>query len=597
MKLGLNLILLSAVIATALSATLLEPGARRPPNILVILADDLGIGDVGCYGNDTVRTPNLDRLAAGGVKLTHHLAAAAVCTPSRAALMTGRYPSRYGLTSDKRMEVPIIPHTSSNVALPLDEVTLATALRAANYTTAIVGKWHLGMHCSLFGVSCPGPLLYGFQTFYGIPVSLFYQFGESHPFWKFPISDTKYQALVATWLLCVVSVFLGRKRFSWNLSTFILLLVLTDAIFFVVWFFATHVGPRKGTFWGVSSWLHVKANSLIMRQDKVVESPIKLEGLSQRLAEESRLFLKAHAKDDAPFFLFHSLAHVHTPMFTAPHMKGVSKHGRYGDNVEEMDESIGVLLDSLKEFGLEDNTIVYFTSDHGAAISSKDSRGQRIGGHNGLFKGGKLQGSSEGGIRVVGIYRWPRHLPAGRVVNTPTSLLDLLPTVLDLAQLPPVQELVPHAANKELDGRSIADLLLEGDKTPPRERIMIHHCAQDIRAIRLTRGNHVYKMHLGKVKWHKGSSQCGWGPTAQCLCYGDKYHEDISHKPELYDLSFDPYEDFPISPLSDEYKEIVSYLQQYLKEWKTSVYYPPSPMSVLKQSMWRPFHQPICWSC
>ncbi|XP_068227498.1 arylsulfatase F-like [Palaemon carinicauda] len=589
--------LLTAVLATALTKTPLVSAARKSPNILVILADDLGIGDVGCYGNDTIRTPNLDRLAAGGVKLTHHLAAAAVCTPSRAALMTGRYPSRYGLTSDERMEVPIIPHLSTKVTLPLDEVTIAAALRAANYTTAIVGKWHLGMHCSLFGLSCPGPLLHGFQTFYGIPVTLFLQFGDIQTFWKFPVSETKYQTLVATWLLCVISLYLGRKRFNWGIVTFVFLLVLTNVILFVVWFFVSHVGLNKGTHWGVSPWLHKHGNSMILRQDKVVESPIELDGLSQRLVSESRQFLRAHAKDEKPFFLFHSMAHVHTPMFTAPHMKGVSKHGRYGDNVEEMDESIGALLDSLREFGLEENTIVYFTSDHGGALESIDHDGQRIGGHNGLFKGGKLQGSSEGGIRVAGIYSWPGHLPAGRVVDTPTSLLDLLPTVLDLAQLPPMQELVPHASDKDLDGQSIAELLLKGDVTPPKERIMLHHCCTDIRAIRLTRGNHVYKMHLGKVKWHQGSTQCGWGRVQHCRCYGDAYHQDISHEPELYDLSFDPYEDHPISPRSNEYKEIVGYLQQYMKEWKANVVYPPSPMSTVRGIMWRPLHQPFCLFC
>ncbi|XP_068228348.1 steryl-sulfatase-like isoform X2 [Palaemon carinicauda] len=593
MKIRTDLPLLSAVIAIALTSSPLVSAAKRPPNILVILADDLGIGDVGCYGNDTIKTPNINRLAAGGVKLTHHLAAAPMCTPSRAAMMTARYPARYGLVPNERLETVVIPHISSKVALPLDEVTLATALKAANYTTALVGKWHLGMYCNLFGLSCPGPLKHGFDTFYGIPVTLFMEFRGPHPFWECNIQDPAFQKLAFTWLLTVVTLVISKSKLKLRLFTLILLLLLTHTFLFAWWFVATHVGLGKGSLWGVSNWLHRAANSKIFRQDKVVESPIELDGLSQRLAAESRQFLADHAKNDRPFFLFHSMAHVHTPMFTAPYRAGLSKHGRYGDNIEEMDESIGVLLDSLKEFGLEDDTLVYFTSDQGGHLEAIDDDGQRIGGHNGRFKGGKAQGGPEGGIRVAGIYRWPGHLPKGAVVDTPTSLMDLMPTFLDLAGLPPLKELVPSAANKDLDGRSIADLLTQGDVSPPKERIMIHHCRQAIRAVRLVRGDHVYKMHLGKVKWHEGSTQCGWGHTTGCFCYGDKFHLDISHSPELYDLSVDPYEDSPISPNADEYKEIVPFLQEYLKEWKASVHYPDPPMSNLEDVMWRPHYQPV----
>ncbi|XP_064113698.1 arylsulfatase H-like isoform X1 [Macrobrachium nipponense] len=598
MKIGIRLSLLSALIATALTASPLgELGARRPPNILVILADDLGIGDVGCYGNDTIRTPNIDRLAAEGVKLTHHLAAAPMCTPSRAAMMTSRYPARYGLVPNERLETVVIPHISSRVALPLDEVTLATALRAANYTTALVGKWHLGMYCNLFGESCPGPLKHGFDTFYGIPVTLFMEFRGPHPFWVFDLEKPGFQRLAFTWLLSVVSLAFAKKKLKWSLFTLVFLLLLTHAILFVFWFFTAHVGLDKGSLWGVSNWLHRAANSRIFRQDKVVESPIELDGLSQRLAAESRKVLADFAKDDKPFFLFHSLAHVHTPMFNAPNRERASKHGRYGDNIEEMDESIGTVLDSLKEFGLEDNTLVYFTSDQGGHLEAIDDDGQRIGGHNGLFKGGKAQGGPEGGIRVAGIYRWPGHLPGGAVVDTPTSLMDLMPTFLDLAGLPPLGELVPSAANKDLDGQSIADLLMNGDRSPPQERIMIHHCRQAIRALRLVRGDHIYKMHLAKVKWFEGSTQCGWGHTTGCFCYGDKFHLDISHAPELYDLAVDPYEDKPIDPETKEYKEIVDFLRMYLKNWQGSVHYPDPPMSNMADVMWRPHHQPMCWHC
>ncbi|XP_042877581.1 arylsulfatase H-like [Penaeus japonicus] len=586
-----------AAVATAAVAT--ASAARRPPNILVMLADDLGIGDLGCYGNTTIKTPNIDKLASQGVKLTHHLAAAALCTPSRAAMLTGRYPSRYGLVGDDdNKAAPVLLHVSSQAHLPLDEVTLATALSAANYTTALVGKWHLGMQCGFLGRSCPGPLNHGFDTFYGIPVTLFFEFRGPYPFWKFDLSQPAYQRLVGTWMVAMVSIVLGRKYLEWKIRSVILLLLLSNGFFFLYWFKVAHIGINEECRWGVSPWLHRMANSMVIRQDKVVEQPIRLDGLSQRLVKESREFLAQHAKDEQPFFLFHSFPHVHTPMFSAPHMKGVSKHGSYGDNVEEMDESVGALMDALREFDLEDNTIVYFTSDQGGHLESVDFQGRRIGGHNGRFKGGKAMGGAEGGIRVAGIYRYPGHLPAGATLDSPTSLMDLMPTVLDLAELPSVHELVPAAPRKDLDGESIADLLKGESRSPARPpRIFLHHCRKNIHAVRVDTGDHVYKMYLYKHKWFPGSTQCGWGHTEGCHCSKDKMH-DLTKQPELYDLVRDPYEDHdPISPKTEEYKKVVGALMQHLNEWTRTVHYPSPQLASRLDVALLPWRQPVCFNC
>ncbi|XP_045134407.1 arylsulfatase F-like isoform X2 [Portunus trituberculatus] len=420
-------------------AAAVSVSAKRP-NVLLFLADDLGIGDLGCYGNTTIKTPHIDRLASDGVRLTHHLAAAAMCTPSRAALLTARYPVRYG-------------------------------------------KWHLGMNCTLFGRSCPGPLNYGFQSFYGIPVTLFQEFRGLHAFWKFPLHDRRFQGLAVAWMTAMVSLFLARRRKVLGSCTGVLLLMATHLLLGGLWFTFAHYSKNSESRWGVSPWLFKYANSRLFRNDQVVEAPIELDGLSQRLVEESRRFLEAHARDEKPFFLMHSFGHVHTPMFSAPHMAGRSKHGRYGDNVEEMDDSVGKVLATLAELGLEDNTVVYFTSDQGGHLEAVEDTGERIGGHNGRFKGGKRQGGSEGGIRVPGIFRWPGHIPRGVTLDTPTSLMDLMPTLLSLAGLPRVHTLVPQAMNKELDGEDISELLLKGAKGSKTPRLFLHHCGTSLHAV------------------------------------------------------------------------------------------------------------------
>ncbi|KAG7172890.1 Arylsulfatase H-like [Homarus americanus] len=382
---------------------------ERRPNVVVLIADDLGIGDLGCYGNTTINTPNIDRVASEGIRLTHHLAASALCTPSRAALLTARYPARYGLVGDKSTP-PVVVHVASKVGLPVDEVTLANALSAANYTTAAVGKWHLGMRCGLLGRGCRGPQQHGFQSFYGIPFTLIEDIAGSHPFWIFPLEDRFYQMLLSLWVVNALTLCWLR----WRRRTIAVCIGVVTLALSTSWFLHTHYRFHTARWWKVSPWMDQHMNGLVMHNDRVVEQPLKLEGLSQLLVDHSVRFIADHAQDQRPFFLYHSFAHVHTPMFSAPEMAGRSKHGRYGDNVEEMDAGVGRIMAALKEHSLDQNTLVYFLSDHGGDLEVVGQDGQRVGGYNGRFKGGKRMGSAEGGIRVPGIYRWSGHIPAGK---------------------------------------------------------------------------------------------------------------------------------------------------------------------------------------
>ncbi|XP_042883218.1 arylsulfatase H-like [Penaeus japonicus] len=563
-------------------------GQKRRPNVVILVADDLGIGDLGCYGNTTIKTPNIDRLSEEGVRLTHHLAAASMCTPSRAALLTGRYPARYGLVGEEGT-APVVVHVASRVGLPPEEVTFAKALSAANYTTAAVGKWHLGMRCKLGGFGCRGPQEHGFQSFYGLPFTLAAELEGPHDFWLFPQGERFYKILARLCLVGVLTILVWGWLVKCSQETQNTLFAVLALGLGVAWFVHTHYRFHTEKWWQVSPWMDQHLNGILMENTKVVEQPVTLPGLSQRLVDYSLDFISDHAHDENPFLLYHSFAHVHTPMFTAKHMEGKSEHGRYGDNVEEMDAGVGAILEALRLHEIDDNTLVYFLSDHGGHLEAID-KGQRTGGHNGLFKGGKGMGGAEGGIRVPGIFRWKGHLPAGKTIDTPTSLLDTLPTLLDLVDLPPVNSLLPDLPERDLDGVSLAGLLKEGVDLKPRS--LIHHCRQAIHALRLVVEKRVYKMYLAKHKWSPGSTQCGWGSNNLCSCYGDGV-EDITFEPEVYDLTNDPYEDNPISNETTEYTHVVGALRQFLAEWKARVPYPPSQFSNKADTVLSPWLQPF----
>ncbi|XP_045613399.1 arylsulfatase H [Procambarus clarkii] len=570
-----------------------EQQTRRQslPNIVVLVADDLGIGDLGCYGNTTINTPNIDRLARDGVRLTHHLAAAPLCTPSRAALLTARYPARYGLVGEDGTP-PEIMHVASRVGLPVEEVTLAKALSMVNYTTAAIGKWHLGQMCGAFGRGCLGPKRHGFQYFYGLPFTLAPEAAGSHPFWIFPLDDPFYQSITAGCLASTVVIAVGWWWYKWRrlvLGLFVVVVVLAGAI---SWFLRTHYRLYTQWWWQVSPWMIQHLNCIVMQDGVVVEQPLVLEGLSQRLVSHSLRFIANHTTHGRPFFLYHAFAHVHTPMFTLPSMAGRSRHGRYGDNVEEMDAGVGKILDALTRHNLDNNTIVYFVSDHGAHLEAIAPDGQRTGGYNGRFKGGKSMGGAEGGIRVPGIYRWSGHLPAGVTVDHPTSLLDMMPTLLHLAGLPPLHQLLPNLPYRGLDGVSLAGLLKNGSSPPAR--VLLHHCQQAIHALRLVQDKKVYKMHIAGHKWPEGSTQCGWGEGTYCQCYGDTI-QHYGHQPLLFDLQKDPYEDHPIPTNTTEYIDVTGMLQRYLTNWRSRVPYPRSQFRSVVNTILSPWLQPFRW--
>ncbi|MBU4459612.1 MAG: sulfatase, partial [Verrucomicrobia bacterium] len=351
------------------------------PNFIVIFCDDLGYGDLGCYGSPTIATPNLDRMASEGTKFTSFYVASPVCSPSRAALLTGCYPKRIGLENHV-----VFPHHRHG--LNPSEITIATMLRKAGYATACVGKWHVG-HVKPFL-----PTDHGFDSYFGIPYS----------------ND-----------------------------------MATEA-----------PDGRKG--------------AILMRNEKVIDPCVDQATLTPRYTGEALKFIRANK--DRPFFLYFPHTFPHIPLFTAAPFAGTSKRGLYGDVVQTLDWSVGEILKELRALGLDERTLVLFTSDNGPWLPMKER-----GGSAGPLREGKGT-TYEGGMREPCIVRWPGRVPAGRTSSEMWASIDVLPTIARLAG-------VEAPADRVLDGRDAADLVLgRPDAPPPRSEFFFYSDVGRLDAVR-----------------------------------------------------------------------------------------------------------------
>ena len=360
---------------------------EEKPNIIFIFADDLGYGDIGCYGAKGFKTPNLDRMAAEGTRFTSFYTGCSVCSGSRAALMTGRHFQRVG--------VPPVMFPGNKNGLNPNEITIASLLRRLGYFTGIIGKWHLG-HLALFL-----PTRHGFDYYYGIPYS----------------NDMTIDPVNAK--------------------------------------FAKNVLFREGkTEEKVRSEKGVNHKVPLMRGDEVIEYPVDQTTLTKRYTEETiRLIKENKAK---PFFLYLAHAMPHVPLAVSPDFKGRTKT-LFGDVMEELDWSVGEILKAVKDAGIDEKTLIIFTSDNGA--------------HQG--SAGPLRGKKatmyEGGFRVPFIARWPGKIPAGGVRDDVAATIDMLPTFAKLAG-------GKAPDDRPIDGKDIRPLLFgeAGAKTPHEFYFLAH---------------------------------------------------------------------------------------------------------------------------
>ncbi len=385
--LGLLVVVLSAPSAYA---------QQNRPNIVVMLADNLGYGELGVYGGGILRgapTPRIDKLASEGMRLLN-FNVEAQCTPTRSALMTGRFSIRSGT-----YEVPIggVPD-----GLTQWEITIAELLSARGYATGIWGKWHLGSAEDRF------PTHQGFDEWYGIPRTY------DEAMWLSE-NDTK-----GMWPS------IGDKQ-GWNAK-----IVHAEHMY----------EARKGEKARQIAELNVERR-------RTMEAEI-----TSRAVE----FIKRNAKAGKPFFAYIPFSLVHMPTLPNPEFAGRTGNGDWADALAEMDYRTGQILDAIKEAGIEDNTLVIFTSDNGPEATDPWQ------GANGQWRGTYFT-AMEGGIRMPFMIRWPGKVPAGRVNNEIVHIVDLFTTLARLggAEIP---------KDRPIDGVDQLDFFL-GDRNRPTARAFL----------------------------------------------------------------------------------------------------------------------------
>ena len=413
-------VLLAAVLAAAVfSAACSTDGSggdteavsatAQPPNIVVILADDLGYADVSTYG-DRVQTPNIDRIGSEGAVFTQGYVTTPVCSPSRAGLLTGRYQQRFGFEYNAR-QAPEVP----DVGLIAGELTIADHLRAAGYATGIVGKWHLGFKDEHY------PTNRGFDEFYG------HLSGAT----RFINTATEGAVSMAT-----SQEFRARAP---NDPRTDLLVRGTEL---------PAPPPRS------------RGNLILRGPEKtVIDEPAYITDI---FGDESVDFIRRHAEE--PFFLYSAFNAPHSPFEVTeeyynrfPDVEN-ELHRIYFGMIAALDDAVGRILDALDEAGVADNTLVVFLSDNGCA-----------GYFPGLcscepLSGGKLT-YYEGGVRVPFLVRWPAAVAAGTTSDAPVSTLDILPTALAAAG-------AEAPADLELDGHDLMPLLDGSAEATGRERFV-----------------------------------------------------------------------------------------------------------------------------
>lgn len=426
-----------------------ETREQEPVNFIVVYLDDMGYGDLGKTGAVGYATPNIDRLASNGVFFTHYYSPQAVCTASRAGLLTGCYPNRVGLHGALGPASPI--------GISEEEQTIAEVLKQRGYSTAIYGKWHLGVHEPFL------PTRHGFDEFFGIPYS--------NDMWPFhPAGPQHYPDLP------------------------------------------------------------------LFENETVVNAAVTPDDQKQfttLFTDKTTAFIRKNK--DNPFFVYLAHPMPHVPLFVSDKFEGKSSQGLFGDVMMEIDWSIGQILETLEETGLEDNTLVIFTSDNGPWINY----GNHAGSTGGLREG---KGTTfEGGQRVPCLMMWKGVIEPGTVNSNLIAGMDILPTLAEIAGAP-----LPE---NTIDGVSILPLIKGETNTSPRQSLWYYYRENNLQAVQ----DGYWKL----VFQHPGRTYIGFEPGKEGQ--PGKVNENFQHEAGLYDLRRDPGERYN---LIQYHPEIVSRLEE-----------------------------------
>jgi arylsulfatase A len=454
----LPLVLSFALLLAAPAA--LPAAPARPPNVVIFYIDDMGYADIGPFGAKGYSTPNLDRMAREGIRFTNFHVSSAVCSASRAALMTGCYHGRVGIHGALGPK--------SSIGINDNEMTIAELVKQKNYATAIFGKWHLGHHPQFL------PVRHGFDEYYGLPYS--------NDMWPH------------------------------------------------------HPEAKPGTYPPLP----------MVEGDKVVDDEVTPEeqpNLTTWYTERAVSFIQRNKAK--PFFLYlpHNMCHV--PLYVSDKFKGRTARGLFGDVIAEIDWSVGEVLKAIRESGIDEHTLVMFTSDNGPWLSYGDHAGSA-----GPLREGK--GTSwEGGVRVPFVARWPGKIPQNRLCREPAMTIDILPTVAALtgAKLP----------DHKIDGKDIWPLLSgDANAKSPQEAYYIYYANNQLQTVISGQWKLLFPHTWRSLDGRPGGTN---GIPA-------KYENRKLEQLELYDLHADVGE---TTNLADKHPDVVARLEALAEKMRADL--------------------------
>lgn len=488
---------------------LVAEAAEKPRNIVVIIADDIGYGDLGCYGARDVKTPQVDRLAREGLRFTDAYAPAAMCTPSRYSLLTGQYSFR-----NRAVAGAVLPGNAP-MAIADNQRTLAGLLRDAGYATGLVGKWHLGLGTTESPVDFnrrifPGPLDRGFDRAFFIAATLdrvpcvFIDQDRVHGLDPADPIMVDYTRKVGTDPTGAENPELLRMLPSRRHDN-----TIVDGI--------SRIGWMSGGL--AARW--------------------KDEDIADRITKEAVGFIEQNR--DQPFFLLFTTCDIHVPRVPHPRFAGKSGHGTRGDAIEQFDWSVGEIMAALERIGAINDTLVIVSSDNGGVMDDGYLDGSQIADPdhacNGVLRGYK-SALTEGGCRVPLVARWPGRVPVGESPAV-VALLDLMATVSTLTGTP----LRPDDAPDSID----ISRALFGDAKGGRSEIVMQGVRGDL------------GIRVGDWKWIPADRTH--------VEFRDLPPGADPAAPELYNLSRDPGERHN---LASNHSEVVSELTQRLAAIRAS---------------------------
>jgi arylsulfatase len=491
MKFTCRTLIIAIALASVLSIVAGPASAQtagKKPNVVFILADNVGYGDLGPYGGGELRgapTPRIDQLAREGLRLTHYLVEPG-CTPSRAALMTGQYSIRNGLS------LIIVPGSEST--LSKRAVTMGDLFKGAGYSTAIFGKWHLGDEPQSL------PTAHGFDEFYGIPPDI-----------------------------------------SWDSATYVDTIMLTHSI---------NAPPDVLLAKGPQIVEAVGGGPL--RTVKPYTRDVRAE-IDNELVAKSIDFMKRQKAAGKPFFLYLPFSMGHFPNLPSKQFAGKSRIGQYGDKLMEGDHHVGRILDTLKELGVDDDTLVVFASDNGPqgeTAREMGNQGTPDMGNSGPFRG-ELGEATEGSIRTCCIIRWPGKVKPGTSSNAMFSTMDFFPTFARL-----IGSKIP--TDRAIDGVDQTDVLLGKSETGNRDSLLTFIGA-DMVAVRWKQ----WRMYFTDVQ------PTGIGPQRQPGMFSA--NAPMAGYPKIYNIEMDPHEDLQVGALfgwtAGPMLEVVEKYKETLKKY------------------------------